>query len=286
VSEGYVRTEDGLRLYVRVVGEGEPAVLVPGACYSEEDLLPLAAGRRLVFYDQRCRGRSDAVDDPARMGIELEARDLEAVRAHVGLERVSLLGWSYNGLVVALYAAAHPGRVERQVLLCAVPPGPGPYPGQKTPEELDARVDPAGLAGLEEMRGAGLPERDPTAYCRAFWRVHRARQTTIPAALERTRGDPCRWPNEWPEHRQARGRHVFGALRDADWRPRVRAAAAPTLVVHGTEDAIPLAASQEWVATLPDARLLVIEGSGHFPPLERPDVFFPAVDEFLAGERA
>jgi pimeloyl-ACP methyl ester carboxylesterase len=36
--------------------------------------------------------------------------------------------------------------------------------------------------------------------------------------------------------------------------------------------------------TLPDARLIVIEGSGHFPPLERPDVFFPAVNEFLSGD--
>jgi proline iminopeptidase len=282
MHETHATTEDGLKLYVRVVGEGEPAVLVPGACYSEEDLAPLASGRRLVFYDQRCRGRSDAVDDPARMGVEIEARDLDAVRAHLGLGRVSLLGWSYNGLVVALYAAAHPDRVERQVLLCPVPPGPGPYQGQKSQEELDARLDPAGLAGLEEMRRAGLPERDPVAYCRAFWRVHRARQTANPAALERTRqADPCQWPNEWPSNRMKHGPHVFGPLRGTDWRPRVRAASALTLVIHGTDDAIPLAASEEWAATLPDARLLVIEGSGHFPPLERPDVFFPAVDAFL-----
>ena|SRR5438093_13479981 len=45
-DERYARTEDGLRLYVRAVGDGGPAVLVPGACDSEEDLAPLAAARR------------------------------------------------------------------------------------------------------------------------------------------------------------------------------------------------------------------------------------------------
>src|SRR5438093_241222 len=97
------------------------------------------------------------------------------------------------------------------------------------------------------------------------------------------RSDPCRWPNEWPENRAGSAKPLRGPLAETDWRPRVRAARAPTLVVHGTEDAIPLAASRAWARTLPDARLLVVEGSGHFPPLERPDVFFPAVDAFLAG---
>jgi len=56
------------------------------------------------------------------------------------------------------------------------------------------------------------------------------------------------------------------------------------LVIHGTEDLIPLESSREWAATLSNARLLVIQGSGHFPHLEFPEVYFPAVNCFLAGE--
>lgn len=68
------------------------------------------------------------------------------------------------------------------------------------------------------------------------------------------RSDPCRWPNEWPDNRAASAKPLLGPLAEADWRPRVRDARAPTLVVHGTKDAIPLAGSQEWARTLPNAR--------------------------------
>ena len=61
-------------------------------------------------------------------------------------------------------------------------------------------------------------------------------------------------------------------------------AQAPALVIHGAEDLIPVGASREWTATLPDAQLLIIPGSGHFPHLETPDLYFSAVDRFLNGE--
>jgi pimeloyl-ACP methyl ester carboxylesterase len=41
--------------------------------------------------------------------------------------------------------------------------------------------------------------------------------------------------------------------------------------------------SREWVAGNPNARLLVIAGAGHFPHIEKPEVYFPAVERFLSG---
>ncbi len=59
---------------------------------------------------------------------------------------------------------------------------------------------------------------------------------------------------------------------------------ASSLVVHGMEDLIPLESSREWVDILPQARLLAIEGVGHFPHLEAPETFFPSVERFLDGK--
>jgi len=53
-----------------------------------------------------------------------------------------------------------------------------------------------------------------------------------------------------------------------DWCDRVNRITAPTLVNHGTGDLIPLDSSKEWGILLPGARLLVIEGSGHYPHKE------------------
>jgi pimeloyl-ACP methyl ester carboxylesterase len=76
---------------------------------------------------------------------------------------------------------------------------------------------------------------------------------------------------------------VLGSIVEWDWRPRLASLDVPTLVVQGAEDAVPLAASRDWAATLPDARLLVIPAAGHFPWAESPETFFPAVDQFLDG---
>jgi proline iminopeptidase len=285
-QDGYLLTEDGVRLYFTVFGESSTTVVIPGAAWAAADLAPLARNHRLVFYDQRGRGRSDAVADPSKIGIEHEVRDLEAVRLNLKLERLSLMGWSYLGGVVALYAANHPMRVEHLCLMCSMAPRPvqtAHYSGQKPVEELDARIDPVAVARLEKLRTSGLSERDPAAFCREHVKVHRVFQMGDPQAFTRMRSDPCACLNEWPDNLARWRERLFGSLNGYDWRPAAQSVAAPTLVVHGLEDPIPLGASQEWAASFPNARLLVIPGSGHYPHLERPDLLFPALDHFYSG---
>jgi proline iminopeptidase len=65
---------------------------------------------------------------------------------------------------------------------------------------------------------------------------------------------------------------------------RMSQVTASSLVVHGMEDLVPLESSREWVDILPQARLLAIEGVGHFPHLEAPEIFFPSVERFLDGK--
>ena len=59
---------------------------------------------------------------------------------------------------------------------------------------------------------------------------------------------------------------------------------APALVIHGTADVIPVKASEAWAGALPNARLLLIEKSGHMPQFEQPEIFFKAVETFLKGD--
>lgn len=114
-EESYVTTPDGVRLYVRVAGIGPDTVIVPAAAWLARDLGPLVPGRTLIFFDPRGRGASDAVLDTARLGLELEIGDIDFVREQFGIERMSLIGWSYLGAVVALYATEHPEHVKRVV---------------------------------------------------------------------------------------------------------------------------------------------------------------------------
>ena len=280
--EGYVPLQNGLKLYYRVVGDGPETVIIPNAVGLAADLEPLAVGRRVIFYDQRCRGKSDVDTDRSHTWVEYEAHDLEAVRRHFGLERMSVIGWSYMGAMVALHAATYPAHVERLVLMCAIPPrSEAPYnDSEARAQKENERIDPEEAKKLREMQQQGLDISDPETYCREFSRIITPRQMGKPDALARMRSDPCAFPNEW---RHNIAKNFPPVVTEWDLRQQVVSAQMPTLVIHGEEDLIAVGASEEWAATLPDARLLNIPGSGHFPHLEAPEIYFPAVDQFLNG---
>jgi len=109
------------------------------------------------------------------------------------------------------------------------------------------------------------------------------RQMGHPDTLTRMKSDPCAYPNEWwhnlHEHHEM---HVPSETRiNYDWRDRMSQITASALVIHGMEDLmIPLGSSREWVDILPQARLLAIEGVGHYPHLAAPDIFFLRLRDF------
>jgi len=104
------------------------------------------------------------------------------------------------------------------------------------------------------------------------------------AAMSRSQGDFCAGT---PESRRNKiisvDRYVAASLGSWDWRPALGRVNAPVLIVHGSADPLPPAGGREWAAALPDARLLLLQGVGHFPYLEAPEAFFSAVDTFLRG---
>jgi len=94
-----------------------------------------------------------------------------------------------------------------------------------------------------------------------------------------------RTPRLERETTRTRSAGILSRLRrdSADWRTRLRALSAPTLVIHGEEDAPPLAVSAASVALLPRAQRQLVPQSGHMPFREAPDVFFAVVDSFFAA---
>lgn len=190
--------------------------------YLAADLEPLAARRTLLFYDQRGAGRSTLVTDSTSLDAQRFAEDLEALRAHFGMPRLTLLGHSWGAGVAALYAARHPERVGRLLIVDAIP---------ATRAQLRRRFRTS--------------TRDETAR-----RVDRFTMASL---------------GEW------------------DWRPGLRSVTAPALVILGSQDFMSLDSAREWAAALPNAHLLVLEGSGHFPYLDAPERFFAVVEEFLGG---
>jgi proline iminopeptidase len=284
--EGWAPGTDDVQLYYRVLGRGRDTVVVvhgfpgSGQGYLAPDLLPLARGRVVVFYDQRGAGRSSHVEDTAQLGVEAHVRDLEALRRHFRLQQLTLLGHSGGAAIAARYAIEHPGRVERLVLVSPPPPVAEPY-ADETTRRFRSRLESATWGRLAALQASLATARDPRRVCRAITATVLPRAYFAdPARFTRMRGDFCSAPPDRLRTRAMRTAAFLASL-PRDWRGELRGVSAPVLVLHGDHDAIPVDAARAWVASIPGARLVVIPGADHLPWVEQPARFFAAVDSFL-----
>lgn len=112
---------DGTKIGYRVAGEGAPLVCLPGGpgrgCEYFGDLGGLSRSGQLVMPDTRGTGESEDAADPASYRCDRLVGDVEALRQHLGLDRMDVLGHSAAGNLAILYAAAYPERIARLILL-------------------------------------------------------------------------------------------------------------------------------------------------------------------------
>ena len=114
-SEGYIQTNDSVRLFYRLLGEGKDTIVVFhgggfGSSYLVPDLTPLAAHHALLFFDQPGTGFSSVVRDTARLSINRFVQDVEILRDHFRIQKMKVLAHSNGGILFGYYATVHPDK--------------------------------------------------------------------------------------------------------------------------------------------------------------------------------
>ena len=289
--DGWVTTSDSTRLYYRVIGQGPDTLIAihggPGVDLESiaADFVPLAAHHVVIFYDQRGTGRSTLPADTARLGAEQQIADLDAIRQHFGLARVTLIAHSYGPLLAATYALAHPSAVRRMVFFSPVPPRRGDFWtrfGKTVASRLDSTQQAQMTAANHRLGDASADARQA---CRDLWAIAlRPRLAEPDRTLPLIRSDLCASdPAGIRYGLTVTNRVVMASYGDWDLRSRLRALTIPVLVVHGEQDAIPMDLVEEWTTSLPHGQLLRVPGAAHFPYVEQPKIVWPAVERFLAA---
>ncbi len=267
-----------MQLFTRQVGTGPLVVVLHGGPGASHDyLLPqydlLATRRSLSYYDQRGGGQSPVPRDTP-VGWREHVADLDTLRGQMGLEQLTLCGYSWGGLLAVLYFLEHPERVAR---LALVSPASLTADSRRQFEAEFARrmAAPEIKHERDALRASGLRERDPAAYQRRAFELsvagyfrdfHDAQNLTAFRVNARTQ------------------EAVWNSLGDYDLRPQLkdtatRVALPPSLIMHGTFDPLPIAASRE-LAGLLQARLAALP-VGHCPHVEATNEFVRALDDFL-----
>jgi len=265
----------GVELFARWVGDGGPTIVTlhggPGA--SHDYLRPqfdlLARGRTLLYYDQRGGGASQ-VPRETPLGWREHVADLAAIAAAAS-PPMTLLGFSWGGLLALLFALGHRALVARLALVA--PAGTHAAVRERFERALAARQAAPEIAEARaELSRSGLRERDPGA----FWR--RAFELSVAGYFR----DPSRARDLTAFRVAARAqRAVWESVAGIDLRPRLHEITAETLVLHGRYDPVPLEASETLAARMPRARLVVFEDSGHALYAEETARFVEVLDPFL-----
>ena len=290
--EGLFTGSGGTRLFYRKMGTGPKVVVFlhggPGSNFrGPGDLIePLAGdGRAVVLYDQRGSGLSDLETIPALLTAHHHVRDLEALRLYLGVPRMTLVGLSWGAGLAALYAAAHPGRVERLVLVSPMVPAKKPFWDERV-AKLAALRGEAASARRSAML-AKLPEAtdaEAVALCRELSDDH-FRLYFHPPTPEKLAqaAQRCDIPPAAIRNRPVVEAATFASLGDWDFRPKLDRISVPTLLVEGAQTTVSLDATREWAAGMPNARLLLIPDAGHEVFADQPGAFTAAVRQFLGG---
>ncbi len=269
----FVTAADGTQLYAEAHGAGEPIVFSPGYVQTHENFRAqvapfVAAGFRVVLWDYRGHGRSQAPEAASAYSIDHVVSDLGRVLdwAAPG-QRAICAGLSFGGLASQHFALAHPERVSGLVLIAT-------GPGFKKPEALQgwlaqveriaARIEKNGFAGYTSGPSQSL-------------------SIGLKPELPMAQGAAREIEAQNPRGVAAFGRNISGpAPATLD---RLGEIQAPTLVLVGALDAAYLRAAEVMAARIAGATSVTIPDAGHCVNIEQTDAFNRAVLGFLAARR-
>ncbi|HEY9430668.1 MAG TPA: alpha/beta fold hydrolase [Blastocatellia bacterium] len=273
----YATSTGGVNIAYQVIGEGPlDLVFVMGWVshleYSWQEpsfarfLTRLASFSRLILFDKRGTGLSDAVPLSELPTLEQRVTDVQAVMDAVGSERAALLGVSEGGPMCGLFAATHPERTEALVMigsyakrLWAEDYPWGPTEREREEFRNEMKRSWGGPIGIEER----APSMAGDPQFREWWAAYLRMGASPAAALALTQMNA-----------EVDVRSVLPSIR------------VPSLVIHRRDDAcLPVEGGRFIASLIPGAKYVELEGKDHLPFAGDQDEILDEIEEFLTGAR-
>lgn len=239
-------------------------------------------GFRVIAFDQLGTGASDRPRDEKLWTIERYVQETETVRRALKLGRIHLLGHSWGGWLSIEYALTHPNSMKSLILSSTVADIP------QLRSELDRLRAALGAETVAMMQAFEAEGRfDHPAYLGAISVLnyrHVCRLADWPAPVNRSVSDwnmgpygAIQGPNEFL---------YIGNIRNWSRLSELHKIKVPTLITVGRHDEQTPACAMQMKLELPHAVLHVFPNSSHLPFYEDPDLYYPAVLDFLNQNRS
>ncbi|MEL6250877.1 MAG: alpha/beta hydrolase [Bacteroidota bacterium] len=295
-KENYFLLNDEVSLYYNTQGVGKPILIVhggPGIPYAQNwaGLDNLANDHCFYYYHQRGCGNSSrpfdkfsssnfyknmkALDE--NLGLPAQIADIEQIRRKLKQDKLVLIGHSFGGFLASLYALEFPEQVEALVLITPADVLKMPTVGEglygvvekKLPEEYLAEYKDYMKRVFDYSTLFEMSEKELVAQNKEFIRYYNL-------ATDNATSGEVKGIGGWIQNAcflsMGKKHDYSGALRNIK---------VPTLLIHGKEDLIPLSSLDLYIANIPHAELVEIEGAGHFPFDEKPGCFSDKIAHFF-----
>jgi pimeloyl-ACP methyl ester carboxylesterase len=221
---------------------------------------------RIFVIDNRGAGESDKPDQPWTLADM--AADVAAVLDHAGVAESHIYGISMGGMIAQEYALAYPSRVKGLVLGCTNCGASHSIPAR--PEDVAKLVPQPGMSPVEQARMAF------SAACGKAFLASAAGQAFIESQLVELAKYPAT-----PMHTYQR---QMEAIMGFDTFARLGGIKAPTLVIHGDDDAIvPVANAEVLHGAIARSRVHILSGAGHMFFWEKPEQSVKVPADFLSA---
>lgn len=286
IQEKFIQTE-GAELFCRVIGQGDPIIVIHGAAgYVTQDyLLPymtrLAEHNLVIFYDQRGCGSSTGAITPEQINIKTYIEDIDAIRKALGTEKVSLLGHSWGGLLAMHYAISHPDSIDKLILLGSAPASAEDFalftaevikrlaPYSEELSEIEA--SPRYLAGDPDAAAKWLR----TTFQTYLYRPEDVNKLNL-CQSQKAVLNGFKIAKIFDEEVYMKPFNLLSDLSKLQ---------CPTFIIHGDIDPIPFETVEHIHKAISGSKILKIDHCGHFPYIEQPEVFFEAMQSFLCSDK-
>jgi proline iminopeptidase len=286
VRESRIPVGGGGALYAREIGKGPPILILHGGPdFDESYMLPemdrLSNSYHLIYYDQRGRGKSADHVQPEDVTLASDVADMDKVRQYFHLNSMTLLGHSWGTVLVLEYALKYPERASHLILMNPAPASREDYLQlkqdwlEKRPEDMARRKAIAETAAYKE----GDPEA-VTAYYRIHFKPAFAEMEYYEKLIARMHAD-------FTKEGVLKARAIEDRLMQDTWAnsdfnllPQLKAVRIPTLVLSGDHEFIPASSAEHIAQAIPNARLVVLKGCGHFSYMECPVPVHEEIDAF------
>lgn len=284
---GAYATINGAKLWYETEGQGEPLILISGGPGDPHAVFHpffsrLADRYQVIYFDPFGVGKSDRAKAPKEYTFARHVEDLEGLRRALGLARVNLFGQSFGGMVAQAYAIKYPQAVGRLILADTF------YSGEMWQANNDScnyeirNQYPEVWDELQRLRAKGLrssaPEHQKLYYSvpLGLFYFHDASKAAL---LPKEQGNNDVY---YAVAGNDADFQVGGDIAALDFRPDLPKLKMPILVIAGRFDRVSLPHyAVQFKQYLPQARVMMMEESGHFSFIEEPDQTLALLRDFL-----